>query len=62
MSDLIILFIFLNIVRIKVRVSSVLSPNLVLNLLHKYADEEKTLSASTDVAGMVKSIWIFSLN
>ena len=52
---------FLILIRIKVRVSSVLSPNLVLNLLHRYADEENTLFASTNVAALVKRIWyIFS--
>ena len=36
--------------------SKVLSLSLVLNLLHKYAEQEHARSASTEVAGIVSSI------
>ena len=41
----------------KVRLSSVPSPSLVLNLLHRYAEEENTRSASTEV-GFLVLYWI----
>ena len=34
-----------------------MSPSLVLNLLHRNAEDENTRSASTEVVGMVSSIW-----
>ena len=38
-------------------VTSVVPPSLLLNLLHRYAQEENTRSASTEVGGTVSSIW-----
>ena len=43
-------------------VSKVLSLSLVLNLLHKYAEQEYARSASTEVAGIVSSIDILFPN
>ena len=39
----------------KQRLSSVMSPSLVLNLLHRNAEDKNTRSASTEVGGMVRS-------
>ena len=32
-------------------------PSLVLNLLHRNAEDKNTRSVSTEVGGMVSSIW-----
>ena len=41
---------------INTSVSKVLSFSLVLNLLHRYPEDENVPSASTEVAGIVDSI------
>ena len=43
--------------RMKQIFSSVVSPRLVLNISHRYAEEENTRSASVEVGGTVSNIW-----
>ena len=47
---------FFRLFLINTSVSKVLSFSLVLNLLHRYTDDENACSASTEVAGIVNSI------
>ena len=49
-------FIFFRFFLINTRVSKVLSFSLVLNLLHRYPEDENARYASTEVAGIVNSI------